>query len=180
MKHYSEKISIKIKDGFTLIETLVAIAVLMIAIAGPLTIANKALTSALYSRDQSIASNLAQESMEIIKNVRDNNIVVGNDFLAGLTGCLNSGRCDAGTNKDGPDPEVSCSDQVNGCLIYLSDINGYNHDNDGTPTLFSRHFVLTPIGADSSDYQVTVFVDWKEGTTPNQISLHSELVNATR
>ena len=168
------------KKGFTLIETLVAIAVLVIAIAGPLTIANKALTSALYSRDQSIASNLAQESMEIIKNTRDNNIAEGNYFLAGLTACLTSGRCDAGTNRDGSDPETSCSDSANGCPIYISDVDGYNHDKNGTPTVFSRHFVLTQVGADVDDYQVTVVVDWKEGTTPNEISLHSELTNATR
>lgn len=58
--------------AFTLIETLVAIAILMIAIAGPLTVAHKGYTSALDARNQSIAINLAQEGMEFLNNVKDN------------------------------------------------------------------------------------------------------------
>jgi len=68
MKNYSPKNS----AGFTLIETLVAIAILMIAIAGPLTVANQALTSALGSRNAMIATYLAQDGMESLKNIKDN------------------------------------------------------------------------------------------------------------
>ena len=178
------------KKGFTLIETLVAVAILMIAIAGPLTIANKALTSALYARDQSIASNLAQESMEIIKNMRDNNIASGNDFTTGLTGspdCTKSTRdvCDAGMSSGvgvtSPFPTCPISPASPGCQIYLSDSNGYTNDGTSdTPTIFHRHFYLTAISSDLDDYKVTVIVDWKEGTVPNQLTLNSELVNATR
>jgi prepilin-type N-terminal cleavage/methylation domain-containing protein len=59
--------------GFTLVETLVAIAILMIAIAGPLTVAEKGLSAAIYARDQMMASYLAQDGMEAIKNVVDTN-----------------------------------------------------------------------------------------------------------
>jgi prepilin-type N-terminal cleavage/methylation domain-containing protein len=71
MDKYKNKIR-----GFTLIETLVAITVLMIAIAGPLTVANKAYHTALGTRDQVIATNLAQETMEYI-NYWKNNRTVG-------------------------------------------------------------------------------------------------------
>ena len=59
--------------GFTLVETLVAIAILMIAIAGPLTVAEKGLSAAIYARDQMMASYLAQDGMEYVKNVVDTN-----------------------------------------------------------------------------------------------------------
>ncbi len=55
-------------SGFTIIETLVAITILMIAIAGPITIAKKGLNASLYARDQVTASFLAQDMMESIKN----------------------------------------------------------------------------------------------------------------
>ncbi|OHA16307.1 MAG: hypothetical protein A2830_00175 [Candidatus Taylorbacteria bacterium RIFCSPHIGHO2_01_FULL_44_110] len=63
----------KDKDGgFTIVETLVAITVLMIAIAGPLVAANKSLTAALYAKNQMTASFLAQEAMELIKETKNN------------------------------------------------------------------------------------------------------------
>ena len=40
-------------SGFTLIETLVAISLLLIAVASPLTIAQKGLASAIYAKDRS-------------------------------------------------------------------------------------------------------------------------------
>lgn len=59
--------------GFTLIETLVAITVLAIALVGPFTAIQNALMSSYTARDQLIASALAQEGLEYIRSIRDNN-----------------------------------------------------------------------------------------------------------
>ena len=60
--------------GFTLIETIVAITILMISIVGPLALASKGIVYAEYVRDEITAFNLAQEAMESIRNIRDENI----------------------------------------------------------------------------------------------------------
>jgi len=60
-----------LQKGFTIIETLVAVTVLMIAIAGPLTTAMKAYTAALEARNQTIAMYLAQEKLEEISYNKD-------------------------------------------------------------------------------------------------------------
>lgn len=65
------------KKGFTIIETLVAISILLIAIAGPLTIAAKGLFSSYYSRDEVTAFYLAQEGIEYFRNLRDTNTLNG-------------------------------------------------------------------------------------------------------
>lgn len=57
--------------GFTLIEALVAISLLMVAISSPMMLAQKGLSSSILSRDQMIASFLAQDGIEAIKNIRD-------------------------------------------------------------------------------------------------------------
>jgi type II secretory pathway pseudopilin PulG len=62
----------RFQKGFTIVETLVAITILMIAIAGPLTVANKAYTAALDARNVAIANNLAQEGLEELNNFKDN------------------------------------------------------------------------------------------------------------
>ncbi|MCX6715954.1 MAG: prepilin-type N-terminal cleavage/methylation domain-containing protein, partial [Candidatus Taylorbacteria bacterium] len=87
------------KRGFTIVETLVAITILMIAIAGPLVVASKSLFSSNLSKNQMVASYLAQESMEVVKNIRDNNLYLGQNWLqngaGSLSSCTKSNPCDA-------------------------------------------------------------------------------------
>ncbi len=58
--------------GFTLIESLVAITVLMLSVAGPLYAANRSIVAAGIARDQLTASYLAQEAIEHVRLLRDN------------------------------------------------------------------------------------------------------------
>lgn len=61
--------------GFTLIETMVAIALLAVAIVAPVSLAARSLQSAYYARDQVTASYLAQEAIESVRAIRDHNIM---------------------------------------------------------------------------------------------------------
>jgi len=60
-----------ISNGFTLVEALVAISILMVAVAGPITIAQRGLSTAVFSKDQMTASFLVQDGIEAVKNIRD-------------------------------------------------------------------------------------------------------------
>src|SRR3989344_8329238 len=89
---------LKATAGFTLIETLVAIAVLVLSVTAPLEIAAKALFSAFHARNQITAYYLASEAIEYIKNARDTTflndvlnearpIQDNQDWLLGLENC---------------------------------------------------------------------------------------------
>ncbi len=67
--------SSQLAAGFTLVETLVAVSLLSIAITAPMSLTSKSLTTAYYARDQVTAFHLAQEAVETIRHVRDNNIL---------------------------------------------------------------------------------------------------------
>ncbi len=72
--------------GFTIIETLVAISILIISITGPMVIVSQSLKSAYFARDQITAFYLAQEAIEYVRNLRDSNIFNGStDRLNNLT-----------------------------------------------------------------------------------------------
>jgi len=54
------------QKGFTLVETLVAITVLMIGVIGPLNTAVKGITDGLFAANQIAANYLAQEAIETV------------------------------------------------------------------------------------------------------------------
>jgi len=85
------------EKGFTLLETLLAITVLVIALGGPLSIAQQGLSAAFVSRDQVTAYFLAQEALEYVRKIRDSNGIVSinvasTDWLVGMSSCV-SGVC---------------------------------------------------------------------------------------
>ena len=61
--------------GFTLLETLVAISILLIAVVGPMSIIGRSLPQSAYARDHAIAVNLAQEGIEAVRQKRDSNML---------------------------------------------------------------------------------------------------------
>ena len=61
--------------GFTLIETVVAVALIVGAVVGPLALVSQALFSAKSSKNKIVAAHLAQEGIEIVRHFRDSNIL---------------------------------------------------------------------------------------------------------
>jgi len=57
--------------GFTLIETLIAVTILSLSVAGPLTTASRAIVASQTARDHLTASYLAQEGIEYVRAMRD-------------------------------------------------------------------------------------------------------------
>lgn len=86
----------KDKIGFTLVETLVAIALLLAVLVGPITLIARSLFSTSFSRNSLIANHLAQEGIELIRAVRDNNIICA----------TRGGTMDWNDNPDGPPPKL--------------------------------------------------------------------------
>ncbi|MEN9605120.1 MAG: hypothetical protein RJB39_805 [Candidatus Parcubacteria bacterium] len=92
---------VKQEQGFTLVETMVAIFILMLALTGPIYIATLALRTAAGSRDGISARYLAEEVVEVIRNRRDNRTLnktvysqtewaqKGADTLTGGVSCFN-------------------------------------------------------------------------------------------
>lgn len=66
---YSEQ-----RAGFTLLETVVALGVILAAVVGPVSLITRGLFNFSLSKDQVIAANLAQEGVELIRLIRENNL----------------------------------------------------------------------------------------------------------
>ena len=170
--------------GFTIIETLVAVTLLMISIAGPLLIAGKGLTSALYAKDQMTASYLAQETMEIVKNQKANSEATFGAWVSGLNStCYFDRRCDIGITYS----TMDCGLSGVLCQLYIDRNNIYSSDPSGDITVFKRgvyleqpdspkdHTISSQCGNTAMECRVHVIVTWNTTTVQNQIDLYTNL-----
>jgi prepilin-type N-terminal cleavage/methylation domain-containing protein len=176
--------------GFTLVETLVAISILTLSILGTFTAVQKSLQSSTFVKDQITAFYLAQESIEYIRNIRDENglwslqqVSLGNsgrDWLYGLSGTA-SDPCYFGKvcTVDIPQRVVSTCSGVGSCPYLNQDsttgLYGYTSGGSWSQTRFRREVQLTSIS--SHEAQVAVTVSWVSGSISKSITVREMLNN---
>lgn len=87
--------------GYSLVEVLVAITVLLIALVGPLTIAHTGLKRSYFSKEQTLSIFLAQEATEAVVKLREDAALAAASFSTATIWnnvlALN-GRCPVGSN----------------------------------------------------------------------------------
>lgn len=161
--------------GFTLIETFVAISVLLVSLAGPLSIAAKSLQSAYYSRDEIAASYLAQEAIEYVRAIRDQNYLAGNpDWLAGLDDPAKN-CVDADCTVDFIHfMHAACSGE---CPALLIDANSLYNQQSGTPAIYTRVLNLRTIPGRPNEIEAEVTVSWRTGSIERHFFISEHLFN---
>ena len=176
--------------GFTIIETLMAVLVLSIAMAGSLALAAKGLGLIQVARQEVSAVYLAQDAMEYIKGVRDTNCLVGNSLLTNCTTTTWLGaarslgtRCgdSAGCQIDTLTGDVSVCPAA-GCAALNYDATGAFYTYSGVssvPTAFVRSvYIQTPVGGNADEASTTVLVQWSgQGGVTRSVRIHDDLYN---
>ncbi len=64
------------KKGFSLLEVIVSITVFLAAMIGVIGLLSFNIVNAALLRNRLIAANLAQEGIEVVRNIRDNNFLM--------------------------------------------------------------------------------------------------------
>lgn len=173
------------KSGFTILETLVAVTILMLAIVGPLTVSQKSLVASTYAKDQIIAAYLAQDAMEFLKNARDTQVSAGlfSNWVSTYSSlCTIANPCSIDTYL------ATIQQCGNACLVYdrgdrytnLSSTPG----RTTRPTIYSRNFYLdiSPSATtnSSNEVRVVVRVFWRNALAPSEVLLESQFFNISR
>ncbi len=163
----------KTLPAFTLLETLVAVSVLLMALLGPFSIAQQSLRSSYYARDQVTAFYLAQEGVEFVRAVRDENYLSGSDWLAGIGAACTGTPC----TVDYPNFTYAACPQ-GGCPVLKVSANGalYNHDS-GTDSPFTRHVLLTASPTNPDQIIVSVTISWKSAGVSRVFTIQERLFN---
>ena len=183
------KFSPKYKKGFTLLEALVAIAIVLVAISTSFSIVPQGQIAVQHIRNQMIAWYLSQEALEIVHNKRDKGMFFENDWLADseLAQCVSSTpdsltvRCTANSLSNqlfvcpgGQCPPLKLLDDGNRRLY------GNGGDFDGNPfaedTIFKRWVEIRRIPNETAAaWEQSVYdndgFDSGECADPNNIEL---------
>lgn len=184
------------QSGFTLIETLVSITILLIVIAGPLAITSSSAKSSAFSSEQVTAFFLAQEGVELVEKAR-NDLLLTNfattnpdpwvDFTR-----INGGiyrNCYVSANPSGCDftinrnSTLSLTNCASGCELYLNAARNnlrsrYTHSpGNATLTPFTR--VITLELVNPNEVKITSKVTWRTGSirASQEIIVESVLFN---
>jgi Tfp pilus assembly protein PilV len=164
----------------TLIETIVAISILLFAITGPMVLAMQSIRATRDARNGLVATHLAEEAFEVVHSMRSNNSaddpsVDGVSWLMNITtNCANG--CVIDTTKQQP-VNVWSSDVIQACpggncdqvsrLYYNASSGLYRQDSaldlappDWTQSPFRRFVTMTPssLPGPGSPYVVNVEV----------------------
>ena len=92
---YPKPYTLNPQRGFSLVEVLVGASVLIISVTGTLSIIARNVSSAAIAAERVTAFYLAQEALEYVRGVRDNNAITGasGGWLDGLDGAGDSPDC---------------------------------------------------------------------------------------
>lgn len=185
---------LKTQSGFSLVETLVAITILLIVISGPLAISSSAAKSSSFSSEQVVAFFLAQEGIELVEKARDDLLLqhyrvpsTNADPWANFTSTTLAGRyrnCHTTINPSGCDFTISstgtgiltltnCAASATACLLYLEKTTAsirsrYTHTASLTTvtTPYTRVITFTLVNAD--ELKVVSKVTWRTGAFKQQ------------
>lgn len=134
------------RKGFALIEIMIAISVLSIGIVAIYTLVSKSISVHSSNINSFVASQLAKEGIEIVRNFRDANWIEGDEWTNGLTGCSN------GCEVDYNDPALIA---WNNRFLKIGDNGFYNYEA-GADTKFKRKIIITFPSAISTSVEVQV------------------------
>lgn len=166
--------------GFTIIESLVAIGILVVAISGVMGAIQSSISSYTFSKDQFISFYLAQEAFEQIRNIRDENRLKEANWMMGIAQDVDD-PC-AFTHACTVEPVISaapsrCTGGPGNCPYLRQDpVTGlYGYNPSWPATIFRREIQLTPVN--ENEIAVTVTVNWSKGPVNRQFKARANLLN---
>ena len=193
----------KQQSGFSLVETLVAITILLIVVVGPMTILSTTSNSSSFASEQVTAFFLAQEGVELAQLARDNLVLrrfidtTDSQYLANpwdqftdlsgsnpyfANGCYNSSGCGLYFNPSDYD-QILITDCSTGdeCQIYAEESgvsrSRFTHEPAGnTETIYTREVFFEDLGA---EVRVRSTVEWfpSNARDPQRVTVETFLID---
>ncbi|MDO8474213.1 MAG: prepilin-type N-terminal cleavage/methylation domain-containing protein [bacterium] len=136
--------------GFTLVEVLAAMFIMLMGVLGVFGLITRTVAFNSSVNSQLVASYLAQEGLEIVRNIRDANflqvhkgVILPDQWNYGLTSC--DAGCEADYNYN---DDVVALGSFQNTPLKLNGDGFYTYDA-GTDTIFKRKIIITCFSIDA-------------------------------
>lgn len=191
-------------SAYSLVEVLIAVSILLLAVAGPMTIAHKGLQSSYFARDQLTAFALAQEGIEtftalrnevVLEQLNESNIGNVPDFdkdtlwawtaQPELNPCFSSAGCNIDFDDEDPLDNVRSCSTISNCLLDYDKSAGararfvVNDGTDADDSPYTRVIRLNELETDQ-EIQIEVTVSWEPtifGSGTKEVVLLTSILN---
>ena len=172
------------QKGFTLIEMVITISVVSVGIIGAFIAVQQGIVAVDYANSRFTAALLAQEGVEIIKNIRDTNLLEYNYISSGTP--WNEGIVVGDFEVQYTDPQLidpvltslicspNCS--ADNLRFLKKSVSGFYNYSTGDDTRFKRIIHIESPNADQMDATIIVYRKKRGGGYYN-ISLLQHLYN---
>lgn len=153
------------EKGFTLIEIIMAVFFIAVGMGGVFTVVQKSFAIMSLSESRIVAANLAQEGIEVVRNIRDTNWLEGEQYDQGIGAVYSPPATPTISYEvdydDGEADIMVCDpcDYSNMKFLKINSSGFYNYTN-GDDAKFKRRVVISDKTVNSM--KITVDVIWKE------------------
>ena len=125
--------------GYLLIESMLAITVILVGLLGIFSLLSQSLSLNRVIADRYVASYLAGEGLEVVKNIIDNNVLAGNPWNSGLS--AGKYQFDYAADEVGTDCGASCTQD----FYFDANKKVYSYTANDQKTNFNRIIFLEPL-----------------------------------
>ena len=154
--------------GFSLIEMVVAVFVILVGVVTTFGVLQKIIVSTSISSSRLVATYLAQEGIEVVRNVRDTNWVESKNWTQDI------GGGGGGLETDYDDETVKSPWIGEGSFLEINNEGFYSYDS-GVETKFKRKIIINETPSEKLEVKVEVF--WKEHGRDYRIVVQEDLYN---
>lgn len=189
-----EQFKLKFSSGFTLVEVMVAVAILSIGLIGGLTAITNNLKNISSQKNKIVASGLVEDGMERVRNVRDTNWLKGEaDWKHDIEGTNSSNKtvkffCGDNGHQQIPSSPQTFSDCGENCRVYIytktinPGIGTQCYSDDFNKPGYSKvatsfYRLITLVEKSSDSVEVKVNVKWTSGEQTYNLTATEILYN---
>ena len=168
----------KFTTGFTLVESLVAVTILSLSVIAAFAAVSGGISASFNAKQQVTAFYLAQESVETIKNIRDENALktITGTPTAWLSG-ISLGQVytvDAYSKA-----LATCTGAFSTCPnLRQSTVSGlFGYDPSWPVSIFKRSIMFQQPGANTNEVKMTIYISWPDHGVTRSFQVNEFLYN---